>query len=461
VVTNINLRFIDLFAGMGGFRLGFENACINLGVESQCVFSSEIKEHAVKVYKDNFKESSIFGDITKIPSQNIPDFDVMLAGFPCQAFSSAGKRHGFSDTRGTLFFEIERILQEKSPLVFILENVDGLINHDKDIKSDNIGRTLKIILEKLSQLNYKVNWQVLDAKNFGLAQSRKRVFIVGTKKNMISLTDFPLVHTKLKDVLESGKPVMDTKLSRLLLSHFSLKDLHGKSVKDKRGGKNNIHSWDIGLKGEVNENQKKLLELILLSRRNKKWAEFKGIEWMDGMPLTIDEIKTFYQHPHLQELLDDLISKRYLKFEHPKDVVEITKDNTKKKVRQYREDLPKGYNIVAGKLSYEINKILDPEDTVPTLVATDLDRFVVPDTIGIRKLTLTEQCRLFGFPDNFSLNIPERLAHDLLGNTVPVPVVTAVSKRIIERVFLNKTENVKHFPPQKKTPSQLSLLELT
>ena len=156
------------------------------------------------------------------------------------------------------------------------------------------------------------------------------------------------------------------------------------------------------------------------------------------------------------------MAKKYLRFEHPKDEVEIIKNDVKKKVRQYREDLPKGYNIVTGKLSYEINKILNPDDVAPTLVATDLDRFVVPDTTGIRKLTLTEQCRLFGFPDSFSLNIKEGDAHDLLGNTVPVPVVTAVSKRIIERVFLNKpeSENLKPFPTPKKAQSQLSLLEL-
>ena len=195
-----DIKFIDLFAGMGGFRLGFENACKNLSIKSECVFTSEIKEHAIKVYADNFKDSSMFGDITQIEAKDIPDFDVMLAGFPCQAFSSAGKRQGFSDTRGTLFFEIERILQEKQPPVFILENVDGLINHDKDIKSDEIGRTLRVILEKLHKLDYKVNWQVLDAKNFGLAQTRKRIFIVGTKKNIVSLTDFPLAHTKLKDI---------------------------------------------------------------------------------------------------------------------------------------------------------------------------------------------------------------------------------------------------------------------
>jgi len=438
------IRFIDLFAGMGGFRLGFEVACENIGVKSECVFTSEIKDHAIKVYSDNFQKSHIVGDITKIHAKDIPDFDVMLAGFPCQAFSSAGKRQGFSDTRGTLFFEIERILQEKKPSVFILENVEGLINHDKDSNSDKIGKTLTIILEKLHELNYNVNYRILDAKDFGLAQSRKRVFIVGTKSKTISLNNFPLIHTKLKDVLESGKPVMNNKLSKLLLSHFSIKELYGKSVKDKRGGKNNIHSWDIGLKGEVSLEQRNLLKLILLSRRNKKWAELKGIEWMDGMPLTLNEISTFYQHPNLQEFLDDLASKNYLKFEHPKDIVVVTVDGVKKKIRQYREDLPKGYNIVAGKLSYEINKILDPEDIAPTLVATDLDRVTVPEIMGIRKLTPLEQCRLFGFPDHFKVNITEKLAHNLFGNTIAVPIVTAISQRIIEQIFLRKNEKIEN-----------------
>ncbi len=452
------IRFIDLFAGMGGFRLGFEVACENIGVKSECVFTSEIKDHAIKVYSDNFQKSHIVGDITKIHAKDIPDFDVMLAGFPCQAFSSAGKRQGFSDTRGTLFFEIERILQEKKPSVFILENVEGLINHDKDSNSDKIGKTLTIILEKLHELNYNVNYRILDAKDFGLAQTRKRVFIVGTKSKTISLNNFPLIHTKLKDVLESGKPVMNNKLSKLLLYHFSIKELYGKSVKDKRGGKNNIHSWDIGLKGEVSLEQRNLLKLILLSRRNKKWAELKGIEWMDGMPLTLNEISTFYQHPNLQEFLDDLASKNYLKFEHPKDIVVVTVDGVKKKIRQYREDLPKGYNIVAGKLSYEINKILDPEDIAPTLVATDLDRVTVPEIMGIRKLTPLEQCRLFGFPDHFKVNITEKLAHDLFGNTIAVPIVTAISQRIIEQIFLKKDEKIEN--TKKSVPEQLELIYL-
>lgn len=432
------IRFIDLFAGMGGFRLGFETACATQGMTPECVFTSEIKPHAVKVYTDNFPDSHIHGDITQIPADEIPDFDVMLAGFPCQAFSCAGKRYGFADTRGTLFFEVERILEAKRPTAFILENVEGLVGHDKENNADGIGRTLSVILEKLQLLDYHVTWRVLDAKHFGLAQTRKRIFIVGTKTQAINLQGFPQRIVALQDILETDKPCMNTKLTQLLLSHFKLDELHGKSIKDKRGGKENIHSWDIGLKGEVSDAQKELLNLILLYRRNKKWAAAKGITWMDGMPLTATEIRTFYQHPHLQTLLDDLVQKNYLKYEHPKDIVTVTENGTSKKIRLPRQDVAKGYNIVAGKLSYEINKILDPKTTTPTLVATDLDRIVVPDTQGLRKLTLVEQCRLFGFPDHFQLTVADAFAYDLFGNTVPVATVEAVAERVILEGILGK-----------------------
>ena len=176
------------------------------------------------------------------------------------------------------------------------------------------------------------------------------------------------------------------------------------------------------------------------ARRNKKWAELKGIQWMDGMPLTISEIKTFYDHPDLEKMLKDLSQKKYLKLEHPKDIVIYYDQGIKKQKREYREDLEKGYNIVAGKLSYEINKILNPKSVAPTLVATDLDRIVVPDGIGLRLLTETEQKRLFGFPDDYSLNIKSKEAFDLFGNTVAVPVVKAVSNRLLNTIINTKKE---------------------
>jgi DNA (cytosine-5)-methyltransferase 1 len=434
------ITFIDLFAGIGGFRLGFESACKALDLNARCVFTSEIKPHAIDIYQANFNDDLIHGDITEndIRKEIPKKFDVLLAGFPCQAFSSAGKRQGFLDTRGTLFFEIEKILELHKPPAFILENVEGLVNHDRDNRADSMGRTLSTILEKLDLLGYKVSWKVLDASNFGLAQARKRIFIVGTRKSKISLEDFPLIRTPLKNFLQKGVNSKPLSISEILFKKYTPEQLYGKSIKDKRGGKDNIHSWDIGLKGDISTAQKIILEKILRARRNKKWAEIKGIQWMDGMPLTIQEIKTFHNEKDLKPLLEDLVKKGYVTFENPKDIVIIKEGRVSKTVRLPREDLPKGYNIVAGKLSFEVSKILDPESFAPTLVATDVGRVAVVDGKSLRRLTMVEQLRLFGFPDNFKIPVKESLAHDVFGNTVPVAVVTAISRRVLSKVFLKK-----------------------
>lgn len=442
-----SIKFIDLFAGMGGFRLGFEQAVIEQKKKPVCVFSSEIKPYAIQVYKDNYSNEDVAGDITKIDSSEIPDFDVLLAGFPCQAFSSAGKRQGFLDTRGTMFFEVERILKAKKPKAFILENVEGLVKHDLLNKNDEMGQTLTIILEALRELGYSVSWKVFDASYFGIPQARKRIFITGTLSSTVDLSGFEPDIKSLDTVLEKDKPLLQGKLIDLLLEHYSINDLYGKSVKDKRGGTNNIHSWDIELKGSVSKDQRELLGKIMRARRNKKWADLKGIQWMDGMPLTINEIKTFYDHPNLQEMLDDLCAKKYVKLEHPKDVVSYLDENGKEKQkREYRVDIEKGYNIVAGKLSYEINKVLDPKAIAPTLVATDLDRIVVPDGKGLRLLTSIEKKRLFGFPDNYVLNVKPKEAFDLFGNTVAVPVVKAVTSRVLEALEHQEEDTPKTSP---------------
>ncbi len=173
-----DFTFIDLFAGVGGFRISMQN----LG--GKCVFSSEIDRYAKKTYEINFGEVP-FGDITKIDEKDIPEHDILCAGFPCQAFSIAGKRKGFEDeTRGTLFFDIARILKEKKPKAFFLENVKGLRNHDK-------GRTLKTILKTLREdLDYFVpEPEIMNAKNFGVPQNRERIFIIGFRKDQ-NVTEF-------------------------------------------------------------------------------------------------------------------------------------------------------------------------------------------------------------------------------------------------------------------------------
>ena len=226
------IKFIDLFAGMGGFRLGFEQAVLEQKKQPVCVFSSEIKPYAIQVYKDNYNNEKVNGDITKIDSSEIPDFDVLLAGFPCQAFSSAGKRQGFLDTRGTMFFEVERILKEKKPRAFILENVDGLVKHDLLNKTDEMGQTLTIILQSLRNLGYFTSWKIFDASNFGVPQARKRIYITGTLNNAVNLDGFEPKINSIDTVLEKDKPLLKGRLIDLLLEHYSIDSLYGKSYKE-------------------------------------------------------------------------------------------------------------------------------------------------------------------------------------------------------------------------------------
>ncbi len=448
-MTNNKLKFIDLFAGLGGIRLGFEQACHERGIETECVMTSEIKPHAVQTLKHNHQHDNFVGDIFQVKNEDIPPFDFLFGGFPCQPFSASGKRQGFADTRGTLFFEIERIIEYHQPQGFILENVEGLVKHDLENKNDAMGRTLKTILYKLEEeLGYQVSWKVLDSVHFGVPQSRKRVFIVGTKEEKVSLDNFEPTYTVLNDILEKGKKTMNTDFTRRLLSHFTVEELYGKSIKDKRGGDNNIHSWDIGLKGECTEAQIKLLNRLFKERRKKQWAGEIGIDWMDGMPLTLSQIQSFSPPNNLFEdndtegMLNDLTKKGYIKFEHPKKLVTEETENGTITYRKYDETKPKGYNIVTGKLSFEINKILNPYDIAPTLVATDMVKIVVPDGKGIRRLTMREGLRLFGYPENYEIPVKESLAFDLLGNTVVVPVIKAIAERILDVLDMSRYESL-------------------
>lgn len=193
---NAKYSMIDLFAGIGGTRLGFYQTG-----KTKVVFSSEIDKFAIKTYKANFGETP-YGDITKISEKNIPDHDILVGGFPCQAFSQAGKKLGFEDTRGTLFFEIARIIKEKRPKAFLLENVKNLKSHDK-------GRTYKTIEQTLKDLNYDVHSVILKAKDFGVPQNRERIYIVGFAKDKVKNYDnfsFPIppnTDVSVGDILES------------------------------------------------------------------------------------------------------------------------------------------------------------------------------------------------------------------------------------------------------------------
>lgn len=193
------VRFIDLFCGIGGFRIATEQVAKEVAIPVRCVFSCDIDEECQKAYAENFRETPA-GDITAIRAEDIPDHDVLLAGFPCQPFSIIGQRRGFEDTRGTLFFDIARILQAKKPASFLLENVKLLGGH-------NNGKTLKRIMLALRELGYYSYFRILNALDFGLPQKRERVFIVGFKEPCSF--DWPkggISMTPLKEILEDNVP---------------------------------------------------------------------------------------------------------------------------------------------------------------------------------------------------------------------------------------------------------------
>jgi len=186
---NQSFKFIDLFAGIGGFRIALDS----LGGE--CVFSSDIDKECQSTYLENFGDLP-FGDITKIDPEIIPNHDILCGGFPCQPFSICGLKRGFEDTRGTLFFNVMQIIKSKKPQAVFLENVKHLKHHDS-------GRTLQVILESLKEEGYFVEWKILNSKDFGLAQNRERIVIVGTKNKPFNFANLETKQSlKIKDILE-------------------------------------------------------------------------------------------------------------------------------------------------------------------------------------------------------------------------------------------------------------------
>ncbi|MBE9142695.1 DNA cytosine methyltransferase [Planktothrix mougeotii] len=189
------MRYIDLFCGIGGFRIAINQALKSRNINPVCVFSCDIDADAQNIYQMNFGEQPA-GDITQIAAEDIPEHDILLAGFPCQPFSICGQLKGFEDTRGTLFFDIARILASKKPNYFVLENVKQLVGH-------NQGKTLKAIIEVLEELGYTVEYKVLNALDCGLPQKRERIFIVGYRQPLPFQWDVQKIPMKpLSDILE-------------------------------------------------------------------------------------------------------------------------------------------------------------------------------------------------------------------------------------------------------------------
>jgi DNA (cytosine-5)-methyltransferase 1 len=413
ILDKINIDYIDLCCGIGGFRIAINNFQKKSNYNFNCVMSADIKDDALKTYNINFKENNEKINIFDI--DKIPPFNLLCAGFPCQPFSSAGQKKGFEDTRGGIIFKIIDICKKYTPKYVILENVSNLI-------SLNNGKSIERICKEFKDIDYNVSYKKLNAIFFGVPQNRERVFIICSYKNNINFDKLKNINEniKLKDIIDNNSKYtdIDENFAKKILNLHLKTPLFGYKMQDKRGGKYNIHSWDIGINGDISIDEKKLMNNIMTERRKKHWADKKKIDWMDGMPLTYDEIKSFYDIPNLKSMLDNLVKKKYLKIEKPKKLVENK--------RIYDDKGLDGYNICKGKLSFPITNILDPDSVAPTLTATDSNKLaIIIDNKFIRKLTDNEIKELCGFSKSYILpnNVDK---YDLFGNTVVPQVVEAV-----------------------------------
>jgi len=390
------VRFIDLFAGIGGFRLGFERAAQSRGIAPSCVFTSEIKKDAIGVYERNFG-GKVSGDITKIDSGDIPDFDVLLGGFPCQAFSMAGARRGFNDTRGTLFFEIARILRDKKPWGFILENVEGLKYHDG-------GNTIAVIEGILRDLGYYFVWLILDAQDFGLAMRRRRIFFIGTRSGVPVHTYRVSKRIKFGDIREWGLPVQMDGITEILWKTYG-KDLAGKRHNTK-GGPSFLREWDDKISGEIKGKLSK-----------EEWAFMDRIVQLRKTGgATVERVLSTWSGGDLGGIIDKLISLGYIK------------------------DVKGEYRICGGTLVQGYWYFLGDREICPTVTAMDANRIGVIEDEGIRQMSNLELKRLFGFPDEFDVSgvKKDRLNNyvfDLFGNSIAVPCVESVAGALLDRGF--------------------------
>lgn len=415
------IRFIDLFSGIGGMRLAFEAAARSLNLETECVLSSEINPDAQLVYQTNFCDTPS-GDIRLI--DQLPEHQILLAGFPCQSFSYAGKKAGFGDTRGTLFFEMVRLIDTFKPQAFIFENVRGLVSHDS-------GQTLETIKGEMTDRGYSFDYFVLNSSNFSLPQKRVRVYLVGilnaspqfrlvsdlgpkdshsSNHQQLSLFSPLSQPVTVADILEDNpdakydcSPEFVNALKQIVNNEFDR--LHGIRLIDYRGG-NSIHSWELSLRGECSLDEIELMNLFILKRRNKEFGHHQ-----DGKLLTKEQIATFFDRPNLDKILDSLVKKKYL---------------------QRNNQL---YKPVSGNFSFEVYKFLDPAKVSVTVVASDANRLGVYHNHRVRRITPREAARLQGFPDNFSLHSNDDKAYHQLGNSVSVNVVKTVAEEVIKNVL--------------------------
>lgn len=357
----MNVRYFSTFSGIGGFELG-------IGEHGTCVGFSEIDKYAEQIYKHHFPNHTNYGDITRISERDLPDFDLLVGGFPCQSFSIAGKRGGFADTRGTLFFELARILEYKRPRFCFFENVKGLLNHDE-------GNTFTTIIKTLDELGYDVQWQVLNSKNHGVPQNRERVYIIGHLRGTPRPQVFPFNGSNnevgQKYVGSIGTPRLPEQ------THLSRAHKQPARVYDPSGISPTLSSGET--QGRYN-----IVQLNHPTHSNDR------VYGADGISPTLNTMQGGMRQPFV-------LAER----------------------GRYKDD---------GTTEQRMEARHDGVSNTLTSVEKDNRLF---DGMKIRRLTPTECERLQGFPDGWTEGVSDTQRYKTLGNAVTVNVIRDIVERLL------------------------------
>jgi DNA (cytosine-5)-methyltransferase 1 len=434
----MGFRYVDLFSGIGGFRVALDA----LGGTS--VGFSEIDKKAIETYRRNFNDpdSHVLGDITKI--SKLPELDLLVGGVPCQSWSVAGKKRGFDDPRGKLWYDTIRMVESSQPRVFIFENVKGLV--DPRNKAN-----IQLIVESFEKIGYSVKYQLLNSYDFGAPQNRSRVFLVGFRSDMKKYAHKFKYPTPVKNHLSIGRLIDGLNHVDIKKMIFDPHLIHGTLIPrsrnafqkvdelndffifcDTRGGHSTVHSWDIY---ETTDTEKEICIAIMKNRRKKKYGS------ADGNPMSASDITGLVSKASLKTL-NSLVKKKILK---------LTIDGK--------------YTLVNSKNSSGIDGIyrvfLPNSPIFSTLTATGTRDFIATEYLQCdnpeeykrlfiekifrggkyRQVSSREAARIQGFPDSFICHESDYSAQKQFGNAVSPPVVQALGKQIVETGVFDTIES--------------------
>lgn len=435
------MKYFSTFSGIGGFELG-------TGKDHECVGFSEIDKYATQIYQKHFPNHKNYGDITKLNTADLPDFDLLVGGFPCQAFSVAGKRKGFEDTRGTLFFELARILRDKRPRYFVFENVKGLLSHDK-------GKTLQRIFEVLTDIGYEYQWQVLNSKDFGVPQNRERIFIVGHLREERRPEVFPLT-SNAGTSLEYVEGIMTEKSKKLLDDgkKLSRNFPQGNRVYSADGISSTLASQAGGLGAKTGlyavtvnyEEAKRKIGLKKVNVANTLTAtSYKGVDAANRNVAFIDlstkEAKLTKEARTIQARYNKGYSKR--KGENSGVFYPMQWRRSKEGKKARAENQKKGRDYTPFGEKYRELVPNPDKDVVGTLTSQAIAKdSLIGNEYFIRRLTPTECERLQGFPDGWTEGISDTQRYKCLGNAVTVNVIKAIFSHLSPLTQAVKTDTI-------------------